>query len=372
MSKNTQAWVLRLKAFILLLERKMPKHYIVTNRAFTKNVPREDRKDYYPSNSAKSEYIRIDGDEEASDNLRYGTVSFNSSGKTKFEIEIEPENLKKEELVDYAKEIKPRQKLYASEKMFKEIYESGSKNSAREDILIFVHGYNADLDTALGSVKKLHEKYVENPNSTIKHIILFTWPAKEKILKYRDDARDAKLSGYALARSLAKLKDLYKKYFVHNKKPQCEQYLHLMCHSMGNRVLESMFVGLASMNVELNTMFKEIILTGADIDYDSIHEPKPLSRVIDLSERVHIYYHNNDRALGISEMTKNAFNRLGRWGAKNSLKLSDGVFQSDVTDIRDEKFGKGTVAHHWYHFDSPSVIEDMIAVFNGEDSIFAD
>ncbi|MEM6816000.1 MAG: hypothetical protein AAF600_16710, partial [Bacteroidota bacterium] len=62
---------------------------------------------------------------------------------------------------------------------------------------------------------------------------------------------------------------------------------------------------------------------------------------------------------------------LGRWGAKNSLKLSDGIFQADVTDIEDEEGFDDKLIHHWYHFSSQSVVDDIIDVLNGKSSIFS-
>ncbi|UII25908.1 alpha/beta hydrolase [Fulvivirga maritima] len=349
----------------------MVKHYIITNRLITTHG---DQEKFYKVND--EEYLRIDGSEQARDEIRYGTISFNNAQNTKFTIEIykDPsENVMKNYIINRDRPERPK---LGSEVMFNELYELGCAAEKREDILVFIHGYKTDLNNALETLKHLHDTYVENEESPIKHIVLFTWPAKEKILEYRDDVRDAVISGYALARAISKLKDLYSKYFSapYDIKPllePCDQKVHLMCHSMGNRVLESMFMEMESMKSKINNLCGEIFLMAADIDYDAIHEPKPLSHVIDMAERVHIYYHNHDRALGISEKTKNAFNRLGRWGAKNSLKLPDGVFQSNVTGIRDEKGLKSDFVHHWYYIDSVSVAEDIIDVLNGKTSIFS-
>jgi esterase/lipase superfamily enzyme len=220
-------------------------------------------------------------------------------------------------------------------------------------------------------LKELHNKYVENADCPVQHIVMFTWPSKNKSLRYRDDARDAVKSGYALARSLASMKEFFRIQFVEKNKPMCEQKIHLMCHSMGNRVLESMFTGLRDIGVEPNSTFGEIFLVGADIDYDALQRPKPMYRIIDLGQRVHIYYHNNDAALGISEHTKNAFNRLGRWGAKNTLDLPDDVYQANVSDISDDARGiLDKIAHHWYYYNSASVVKDISDVMNGKNSVF--
>ncbi|SDD22777.1 Alpha/beta hydrolase of unknown function [Algoriphagus faecimaris] len=352
----------------------MVTHYIITNREVTSRKS----KNYIPVN--ETEYMRKDGDEEARHNLRYGTVSFDPVKAKKlndFNIKIIPE-VKEDLLAKYADDKDVNKSVFPSSQVFNELYDAGVKAGkkskgliSQEDILVFVHGFKSDLETAMQTLAELHRKYVEPEGSTIKHLVLFTWPAKKKLLKYRSDAYDATQSGFALARSMASLKEFFKKKFVDEKKPMCNQRIHLMCHSMGNRVLENMIKGVVDIGMEINSLFAEIILVGADIDYYALEQPHPLYRLIDFGERVHVYYHNKDQALGISELTKNAFNRLGRWGAKNSINLPDDIYQCDVTPIQDDKGLLHNTVHHWYYTNSPSVVEDIIHVIKGEGSIFS-
>ncbi|SIN72936.1 alpha/beta hydrolase [Algoriphagus halophilus] len=344
----------------------MVTHYIITNREVTSRKS----KSYISVN--EKEFMRMDGDEEARHNLRYGTVSFDPKKAKKlkdFKIQIIPE-VAEATLKEYTEGSPVSKAKFPSGKIFDELYEAGSKAKSREDILVFVHGFKSDLETAMQTLCELHQKYVEPKDSPICHIVLFTWPAKKHLLKYRSDAYDASQSGFALARSMASLREYFKEKLVKEKKPQCEQKIHLLCHSMGNRVLESMIAGLADIGLELNTLFGEIILVGSDIDYDALERPKPMYRLIDLGERIHVYFHNKDQALGVSEITKNAFNRLGRWGAKNTMNLPDDIYQCDVSDIEDDNGLLHEVVHHWYYTNSESVIQDITAVFWGRNSIF--
>lgn len=354
----------------------MVKHYIITNREVTTRRSRN-----YISVNEK-EYMRKDGDEEARHNLRYGTISFDPKKAKKlkdFDIQIIPE-VDESLLANYADDKDVSKAKFPSTAIFTELYESGIKASKKspegdhirisEDILVFVHGFKSDLETAMQTLCELHKRYVEPEDSTIKHLVLFTWPAKKKLLKYRSDAYDAMQSGFALARSMASLREFFKKKFVEERKPLCDQKIHLMCHSMGNRVLENMVKGVQDIGLDINSIFGEILLVGADIDYYALERPNPLYRLIDFGERVHVYYHNKDQALGISELTKNAFNRLGRWGAKNSVNLADDIYQCDVTEIDDDKGLLHDTVHHWYYTNSPSVVEDIIEVMKGGNSIF--
>ncbi|HEY0652259.1 MAG TPA: alpha/beta hydrolase [Chryseosolibacter sp.] len=347
----------------------MVKHYIITNRE-TSNLAARN----FIQVNAK-EYLRTDGCEEAQDSLRYGTVTFDPKKAKKladFEIYLHPDlNVDDFEKI-YETGKPPKGKELGSTKVFTELYEKGKKaDTDNEHTLVFIHGFKSDLEVAMQTMANLHKRFVENPQCPVQNIVMFTWPAMCKILRYRDDARDSVLSGYALARSFASFRDFLIQQFKKDKnKNFCEQKIHLMCHSMGNRVLESMVTHLQSMGITINSVFSEILLVAADIDYDALEQPKPLYKVIDLGERVHVYYHNGDKALGLSENTKNAFNRLGRWGAKNTIGLPDDIYQAEVSDIRDDDGVIDGVVHHWYYYNSKAVSEDIAVVLAGGNSVF--
>ncbi|MHA7128535.1 alpha/beta hydrolase [Algoriphagus namhaensis] len=344
----------------------MVTHYIITNREVTSRNSAS-----YISVNAK-EYMRKDGDEEARHNLRYGTVSFDSKKAKKlkdFKIQIIPE-VNENTLEKYADDQTVDKSVFPSTQVFEELYKEGANSKKRQDILVFIHGFKSDLETSMQTLAELHRKYVEPEDSPITRLVLFTWPAKKKLLKYRSDAYDAAQSGFALARSMASLREFFKQKLVAEKKPLCEQKIHLLCHSMGNRVLESMIIGLSQIDIPRISLFEEIILAGADIDYNAIESPKPMYQLIDFGKRVHIYFHNKDLALGVSETTKNAFNRLGRWGAKKNDLLPDDVYECDVTDIKDDDGVLHDTVHHWYYTNSPSVVADIKQVLHGERSYF--
>lgn len=353
----------------------MVTHYLVTNRQVRTGKARD--RDYLAVNG--KEYLRIDGEEEAMDNLRYGEVRFDpgkAAALRDFEVVLHPD-LTGEEMrrLGLLNEL-PANKKPGSRKVFEELYEKGMRAMREEHILVFVHGFNNDLESALRTLADLHRRYVV-AGSPIRHIVMFSWPARRNLLKYRDDARDAVKSGYAMARSFNALRDFFldliRDGLRRNNDPDmlCGQKIHLLCHSMGNRVLESMLAELRNLGIKPNNMFGEIMLLAADVDDDGMEPAKPLHDLISLGERVHIYYHNEDKALGISEKTKNAFNRLGRWGARRSIPLPDSVYQADVTYIGDEEAPFiQQMGHHWYYLDSPSVVRDVIEVLNGRPSVF--
>ncbi|MEH0154498.1 alpha/beta hydrolase [Limibacter armeniacum] len=349
-------------------------HYLITNR----EVSDVGRDNYI---QVGKEFLRIDGRESAHDNLRFGEIAFEETHHNKdindFEISLYPD-------LDYEalRNNTEKQNLSAAEelssyKMFNTLYKKHkTKRGEKEDILFFVHGYKNDLVTALQTLSELHNLYVKPKDSTIKHIVLFAWPSRKNLLQYRDDARDAILSGYALARAYMKLRDFFR-ILLQNNKDFCMSKIHLICHSMGNRVIESMLEHLNAECWTIRNLFEEGILVGADVDYDTLEPPKPMNHIIDLCARVHVYYHRRDKALMVSENTKNAFNRLGLWGAKNTLSIPDDVYQCNVTDIPDPEDNilddlEDRIINHWYYINNSLVVNDIRDVLNGKVSVFSD
>lgn len=353
----------------------MATHFIVTNRQVRTGT---GGKDFLKVND--TEYIRTDGEEEAMDNLRYGEVHFDPKKADKlrdFDLRLYPD-LTDDQMRDLALfNEAPKNRKIPSLKVYETLHAKGKSAKKDAHILVFVHGFNNDLEGSLTTLAELHRLYVEPKESPIEHIVIYSWPARSNLLRYRDDARDAVKSGYAMARAFQSMTGFFLKLIRDaqraNEDPAdalCGQKIHLMCHSMGNRVFESMMVELRRSTKRPNSVFGEILLMAADVDDDSLEPEKPLADAIMLGERMHIYYHNSDQALGISEKTKNAFNRLGRWGARRTVPLPDAVIQADVSYISDDRTLREKVAHHWYYLNSTSVVKDVTEVLNGKTTVF--
>jgi len=351
------------------------KHYFITNR----RIGIRDG----------LEYVMPDGEEEASDNLRFGELYFNREGKLDPAYLLEPENTDPEKHaflgVNGGMPVDPTDKMVHSEeeianvlpstRLFHQMYAQGLEEKEDEGhFLFFIHGYATDLEGAAQTMRELHRTYVEPDDSPVKHLILYTWPAMDKKLEYREDARDAIQSGYTLARLFFKVQRFFKLvYRDSGSNPRfCMQKIHMLCHSMGNRVLEGMFAELLSRRATINCLIGEVLLVAADVDYDALERPKPLYHLVEICERVHIYFHRKDRALSLSENTKNSQNRLGRWGAKNSMLLPDDVTQVDVTDVpgsAKEALAE-RLSNHFYFYENPEVVRDIKEVLFGEYSLY--
>ncbi len=342
-------------------------HYIITNREILSD--------------AAGEFIKSDGGETPSENLRFGTFDsdiYAATKDTRKSVTLFPDPeapgiasaVTDADTQPYKANLAqtPTETLIGSKKFFTELYNNMKTDSG--DLLFFVHGFHTDLAGALQSICDLENKYV-NETSPIKHVVAFTWPARDKLLRYRDDAKDAELSGFSLARCYLMLIDFFRAIF--GADPQnpinqpCNNNIHLMAHSMGNRVVEAMMTELLSQrDGNITAIFKEIILAASDVDWQVFEEPRSFNQLTEIGQRVTAYYNNKDLALFISETTKNAYNRLGKFGFRNFHKIPAHIYSVDCTGIKDEKGLENNLVAHWYYKESPKVVNDITQVLKGK------
>jgi esterase/lipase superfamily enzyme len=344
-------------------------HYFITNRAIKSDT--------------QGEYVNEDGGESACENMRCGTFDSKEFRETKscrrsmvlFEDapvvkRSEVINLPLPPLYDSADITTPTHELFGSARLFTELYSQMSGEDGG-DLLFFVHGFHADLPGALESVCDLEAKYINN-NSPIKHIVFFTWPAMNRLLRYRSDAKDAELSGFTLARCYLMLLDFFKTSFVNDPNTHsvavepCGHSIHLLAHSMGNRVIENMMIELCHQKKEgLTALFKEVILAASDVDWQVFETPRVFYDLVNICQRVTVYFNTKDIALLISETTKNSYNRLGKFGFRDFHKVPSHIYSVDCTGVHDEKGVENELVGHWYYKESKSVVEDITRVLDG-------
>ncbi len=341
-------------------------HYIITNRQILPDV--------------NGEYIKPDGGETPSENLRFGTfdsTQYSATKDARKSVNLFPDPkapdtatiMTDADTQPYSKDLANADtaNLIGSKKFFAELYQTMQHTDG--DILFFIHGYHTDLNGALQSICDLEKVYI-NDSSPVKQIVAFTWPAMDKYLRYRDDAKDAELSGYVLARSYLMLIDFFRAIFGPDpRKPfnePCENNIHLMAHSMGNRVVENMMVELLSQrNGNITAIFKEIILAASDVDWQVFEDPRAFNKLTEIGERVTIYYNNKDLALFISETTKNAYNRLGKFGFRDYHKVPAHIYSVDCTGMKIEGGLDSKIVQHWYYKESRAVVNDIVKTLKG-------
>lgn len=212
------------------------------------------------------------------------------------------------------------------------------------DVLIYIHGFNVSWFEAVGSALAL-EQMLNNSKAADSAqritVVLFTWPSDGLALpfaSYKSDRTEAAGSGYAFARGLLKVRDFFAELRDRAKKggeELCEQDVHLLCHSMGNYLLQNTLQRIDDYTPgnALPRLFEHIFLCAPDVDDSVLESGQPMGRVHELARCVTVYHNRGDVALVISDHTKGNPERLGAGGAARPSLLHNKLHQVDCTPI---------------------------------------
>jgi len=243
---------------------------------------------------------------------------------------------------------------WGSKAMFEELRQTMLDSS---DVLVYIHGFNVSWESAVGSALALQAMVnlpVDGEPPQKVAVVLFTWPSDGKALpyvSYKSDRSEAAASGAAIGRGFLKVRDYLLELRVGARKAGreivlCEQEIHLLCHSMGNYVLQNALARLAEYSPG-NTMprlFEHIFMCAPDVDDTVFEEGQPMERLPEIARQISVYCNHEDVAMTISDVTKGNPDRLGHHGAARPALLHAKVHQIDCTPVVVE----GITEHSYY------------------------
>ncbi|MSP40689.1 MAG: alpha/beta hydrolase [Deltaproteobacteria bacterium] len=257
-----------------------------------------------------------------------------------------PESLAK----DIPESAQPNAKL-GSKAMFAEVQ---GDMLGSTDILIYIHGFNVSWRSAVGSALALQLMLQNSPRRDPEQnvlVVLFSWPSDGLALpwvSYKSDRSEATGSGAAVGRAFLKTRD-----YLANLRAQakaggqelCDQDIHLLCHSMGNFLLQSALARTAehTPSSALPRIFEHVFLCAPDVDDTALEPGQPLNQVQEIARSVTVYHNTGDTAMVISDVTKGNPDRLGGHGAAHPALLHSKIHQVDCTPIV-----HGVVEHSYY------------------------
>ncbi|MDT8409264.1 MAG: alpha/beta hydrolase [Wenzhouxiangellaceae bacterium] len=256
-----------------------------------------------------------------------------------------------------------RERLGSSE-MFAEIQTDMRAQAC--DALLYIHGFNNSFADAIEAAAELADRYRGEGVELL--VVLFSWPSEGKLLppnRYFSDRTAAELSGMAIGRALARLRDLLRD-FARLGQP-CQQRLHLMAHSMGNYALRFAVRALVWQHAAggLLPVFEHAFLMAADADDDALEIDDALPKLQALAriaQNIHVYHSKGDRALWASDWTKGNPDRLGARGPRNIERVDERVTAIDCRKVDETE---GDSGNHNYFRRRPEVIADVAAVLRG-------
>ena len=228
---------------------------------------------------------------------------------------------------------------FGSSKFFTDLKSEMMKST---DVLVYIHGFNVTWEAAVGSALALQEMI--NKHKDLKQqvmVVLFTWPSEGKAIPYYSylvDRADARNSGYAVGRGFLKLRDYFQRLRDDAKAGNdelCRQDIHLLCHSMGNYVLQNALDRMLKFvqTPSLPRLFENIFMCAPDVD-DTVLEPdQALGRLNELTRNINVYFNRQDKAMMISDSTKGNPERLGYNGSARPYHVHSKVNQIDCTPV---------------------------------------
>ena len=250
---------------------------------------------------------------------------------------------------------RPRARL-GSKQVFAELRD---KLRNGDHVLVFVHGFDLSWWEAVASAASLQcmlnrncdaEPRADRPTPV--HVVLFTWPADGRVIpywSYFSDRSDATVAGYAFGRGLLKLRDFLigaRQVQRRKNEPPCRRSIHLLCHAMGNFVLQNALIRTEkfSLGGRLPRIFEQIFLCAGDVAADVFQPGEAFYHLPQMARAVTIYHNRGDETMPVSDYTRGNTDRLGWDGAERPADLPDRVHQVDCS-----RLVTALIEHNYYH-----------------------
>lgn len=184
-------------------------------------------------------------------------------------------------------------------------------DSERKEVFVFVHGYNTSFEGA--AIRAAQLAVDMNLDGAA---ILYSWPSRASLLGYAADTR---------AVADAALLDEVAGFLTQVAVDTGAHRVHLVAHSMGNRVMMRALDRIAAANTDGKPAFNEVVLAAADVGVDEFQTTLP--RILPTAERFTLYASARDRALQISEQV----NSMRRAGDARTIMIQPGLQTIDTT-----------------------------------------
>ena len=226
--------------------------------------------------------------------------------------------------------------VMAEYEFFNDLRAEVNRSDARQ-AFVFVHGYNTTFNEAARRTAQLHHDLDFDGAP-----IFYSWPSRGVETAYLADQS-------AADRTVKRLRE----FLTLIKLRTGADRIHLIAHSMGNRVL---IKALEEISADLqfadqDSVFNEIILSAPDIRRSEFEHVARQIRGV--GERITLYASSNDRALQIARTFGDPEIRAGDSSA--GVVVAPGVDSIDATNARTEIFG----FNHSYFAEAPSILSDV-------------
>lgn len=220
-----------------------------------------------------------------------------------------------------------------------------AKQTGRDRVLVFVHGFNNRFDDAVYRFAQIvHDS--KAPGIPV----LFTWPSRgeTKLRAYTYDRESANYSRDGLEQTLDMLA----------ANPNVKQ-INVVAHSMGNWVTLEALRSMSIRNGKIGAKIKNVMLVAPDVDVDVFRTQ--ISRMGTARPQFSLFVSQDDQALGLSQAIWGGIPRLG------DIDPAQEPYQSELARDKIEVFDltklKGNA--HSRAFEDITTVMTMINERNG-------
>ena len=235
------------------------------------------------------------------------------------------------------------------------------------DILVFVHGYNADQKTVLKRHRTLEADVHEAGFKGT--VISYDWPSGTSAMAYLEDRDDAKATAKRLRDDCIGL-------FSARQARGCEINIHILAHSTGAYVVRQAFSDSDESNDQKNRPWKvsQIALIAADVSRRSLADEESRSESLYRHcIRLTNYQNPHDSVLKLSNVKRIGLSpRAGRVGLpENASHKAVNVNCGEYFESLDEDALTqgvdyyGNFSHSW-HIGDKTFAKDLVHTLHGD------
>ncbi|GLS85486.1 hypothetical protein GCM10010873_04590 [Cypionkella aquatica] len=229
-------------------------------------------------------------------------------------------------------------------------FRAALRGAARKEALIFVHGFNNEMDDGLTTTASLWH-YA----GRIGVPVSYSWPAGNKgLTAYFKDRESGEFSTYHLKEFLRALAAI----------PELEK-INIVAHSRGADVLASalremvIFEMGAGRDARRSLKIDTLILAAPDLDFGVVQQRLAAEGTAAAVRQITVYLNPRDGALGLAQALATG-QRVGRL-SPDKLTESD---WTQLNELRNVYFidveNAGNKLGHAYFRDNPAVLSDVI------------
>lgn len=207
----------------------------------------------------------------------------------------------------------------------------------QKDLLVFIHGYNVDFESA---VQRTAQIAVDLPFDGVP--VCYSWPSQASLLGYSVDLNNSEWTTSHL-----------KEFLLELASQSGATSINVIAHSMGNRAMTGAIQQI-SWGLEDGSppMFDNIVLAAPDVDADRFRRDLAPS-MTKVANQVTLYASSDDQAL-IASKQVHGYPRAGESGI--NIVVVPGVETIDVSGIDLSLLG------HSYYGDNESMLRDLYEV----------